>query len=153
MTKSHKWIQNAIAVAYHSKFAVCNARFHNSKFEGIVDTVPYGCYKTTTLLQIGMFDEDLARNQDDELNLRLTRRGGIIWQSPCIKSWYYPRERLYQLFKQYMQYGYWKVRVIQKHRIPASWRHLIPGFFVFFVFWGGLMAIFFSFIFYLLYYK
>jgi succinoglycan biosynthesis protein ExoA len=29
-----------------------------------------------------------------------------------------------------MQYGYWKVRVIQKHRLPASWRHLVPGIFV-----------------------
>jgi succinoglycan biosynthesis protein ExoA len=34
------------------------------------------------------------------------------------------------LFRQYMQYGYWKVRVIQKHKIPASLRHLIPGIFV-----------------------
>jgi hypothetical protein len=30
-----------------------------------------------------------------------------------------------------MQYGYWKVRVIQKHKLPASWRHLVPGAFVF----------------------
>ena len=29
-----------------------------------------------------------------------------------------------------MQYGYWKVRVIQKHKLPASWRHLVPGAFV-----------------------
>jgi hypothetical protein len=29
-----------------------------------------------------------------------------------------------------MQYGYWKVRVIQKHRLPASVRHLVPGAFV-----------------------
>ena len=28
-----------------------------------------------------------------------------------------------------MQYGYWKVRVIQKHKIPASVRHLVPGWF------------------------
>jgi hypothetical protein len=34
------------------------------------------------------------------------------------------------LFRQYSQYGYWKVRVIQKHKIPASWRHLVPGAFV-----------------------
>jgi hypothetical protein len=32
-----------------------------------------------------------------------------------------------------MQYGYWKVRVIQKHRLPASPRHLVPGSFVFFL--------------------
>jgi hypothetical protein len=29
-----------------------------------------------------------------------------------------------------LQYGYWKVRVIQKHRLPASIRHLIPAGFV-----------------------
>ena len=70
------------------------------------------------------------RNQDDELNLRLIRSGGKIWQSPAIRSWYYPRASLRALFKQYMQYGYWKVRVIQKHRLPASIRHLVPGGFV-----------------------
>jgi hypothetical protein len=32
-----------------------------------------------------------------------------------------------------MQYGYWKVRVIQKHRLPASIRHLVPGGFVAFL--------------------
>src|SRR4030095_7538732 len=34
------------------------------------------------------------------------------------------------LFRQYAQYGYWKVRVIQKHKLPASFRHLVPGAFV-----------------------
>jgi hypothetical protein len=29
-----------------------------------------------------------------------------------------------------LQYGYWKVAVIRKHRIPASPRHLVPGAFV-----------------------
>jgi hypothetical protein len=29
-----------------------------------------------------------------------------------------------------MQYGYWKVLVIKKHRLPASFRHLVPGIFV-----------------------
>src|SRR5207245_4972614 len=34
------------------------------------------------------------------------------------------------LFRQYFQYGFWKVAVIRKHRLPASWRHLVPGTFV-----------------------
>jgi len=72
-----------------------------------------------------------VRNQDDEFNLRLTRANGTVWQSPRIRSWYEPRSSLRVLFRQYRQYGYWKVRVIQKHRIPASLRHLVPGGFVF----------------------
>jgi succinoglycan biosynthesis protein ExoA len=71
-----------------------------------------------------------VRNEDDEFNLRLSRAGGLIWQSPRIKSWYHPRASLRALWRQYAQYGYWKVRVIQKHRLPASVRHLVPAAFV-----------------------
>jgi hypothetical protein len=34
------------------------------------------------------------------------------------------------LFHQYFQYGYWKVRVIRKHKLPASIRHIVPAAFV-----------------------
>jgi glycosyltransferase involved in cell wall biosynthesis len=129
-TKANSFMQQAIRLAYHSPFSVGGARFHIINYEGYVDTVTYGCWKKSTLERIGLFDEELVRNQDDELNLRLIRSGGRIWQSPLIISWYYPRASLSELFKQYMQYGYWKVRVIQKHKAPASLRHLVPGGFV-----------------------
>jgi len=95
-----------------------------------VDTVTYGCWPRSTFEKFGFFDEELVRNQDDEHNLRITRGGGKVYQSPKIKSWYKPRGSLTALIKQYMQYGYWKVRVIQKHKLPASPRHLVPGAFV-----------------------
>ena len=120
----------AIEAAYHSRFSTGGARFHDDNHSGYVDTVPYGCWRKETLLRLGLFDEALVRNQDDELNLRLTRSGGKIWQSAEIVSWYRPRTNLSALFRQYFQYGFWKVRVIRKHRIPGSWRHLIPGLFV-----------------------
>ena len=129
-TKADSYWQRAIAAAYHSPFSVGGARFHQVDYEGYVDTVTYGCWYKDTLLRLGLFDEELVRNQDDELNLRLCRAGGKIWQSPRIKSWYKPRSSWWSLFKQYRQYGYWKVRVIQKHKLPASWRHLVPGAFV-----------------------
>ncbi len=128
-TKAHSYLHRAIAAAYHSRFAVGNANFHQPDYEGYADTVPYGCWHKARLLEIGLFDEELIRNQDDELNLRLTRAGGKVYQSPRIRSWYTPRASLANLFRQYWQYGYWKVRVIQKHRLPASVRHLIPGTF------------------------
>lgn len=129
-TRSKSYLQAAICLAYHAPFSSGGSRFHNPEYEGEVDTVTYGCWKKGTLEKLGMFDEELVRNQDDELNLRLTRSGGRIWQSPAIRSWYYPRASLAALFRQYAQYGYWKVRVIQKHKIPAAPRHLAPGAFV-----------------------
>jgi glycosyltransferase involved in cell wall biosynthesis len=123
-------IGSAIASAFQSPFSFGGTRGHNPNYEGTVETVYLGCWPRSVFDRIGLFDEELVRNQDDEFNLRLTRSGGKIWQSPAIKSWYIPRTSLYGLFRQYMQYGYWKVRVIQKHRLPASVRHLIPGGFV-----------------------
>jgi succinoglycan biosynthesis protein ExoA len=120
----------AISAAFQSPFSFGGTRGHNPDYEGIVDTVYLGCWPRHVFDRIGLFDEELVRNQDDEFNLRLTRAGGKIWQSPRIKSWYIPRNSLLALFKQYMQYGYWKVRVIQKHRLPASVRHLVAGGFV-----------------------
>jgi len=123
------YLQRAISLAYVSPFSCGGARFHDSNYEGYVDTVTYGCWRKSTLERIGLFDETLIRNQDDELNLRIVRQGGKIWQTPRIRSWYHPRASLTLLAKQYAQYGYWKVRVIRKHRMPASWRHLIPATF------------------------
>jgi glycosyltransferase involved in cell wall biosynthesis len=129
-TKAETYLQQAIAAAYHSSFAVGGAKFHMLEYEGPVDTVTYGCWRRETFERFGYFDELLVRNQDDEHNLRISRGGGKIWQSPAIRSWYHPRSSLAALFNQYLQYGYWKVRVIQKHRIPASWRHLVPAAFL-----------------------
>ncbi len=130
-TTANSLLQKVIASAYHSSFAVGGATFHFEDFEGEVDTVPYGCWRKETLIKIGLFDEEFVRNQDDELNFRLQKSGMKIWQNPEIRSWYHPRNSLGKLFKQYYQYGYWKVRVILKHRRPASLRHLVPGAFVF----------------------
>jgi glycosyltransferase involved in cell wall biosynthesis len=129
-TKPRGYWGRAIAAAYHSPLACGGARFHNPDYEGWADTVPYGCWRKSTLIELGLFDEALVRNQDDELNLRLCRSGGRIWQSPAIVSWYQPRDSMGRLVHQYFQYGFWKVAVIRKHRVPASWRHLVPASFV-----------------------
>jgi glycosyltransferase involved in cell wall biosynthesis len=128
--KGKTFTERAVAAVFQSPFAAGGARCHDPGYEGLVDTVYLGCWSREVFDRIGTFDEELVRSQDDEFNLRLTRFGGKIWQSPRIRSWYKPRGSLIALFQQYMQYGYWKVRVIQKHKIPASIRHLIPGGFV-----------------------
>ncbi len=120
----------AIAAAFQSPFAAGGARAHIPDYEGPVDTVYLGCWKREAFDRFGCFDEGLVRDQDDEHNLRIIRGGGRVWQSPKIQSWYHSRTSLKGLFEQYLQYGYWKVQVIRKHRLPASLRHLVPGAFL-----------------------
>ncbi len=130
IARAESYVGEAIAAAFQSRFAVGGARSHRPQYEGEVDTVYLGCWRKDVFQRFGGFDETLARNQDDEHNLRIIRGGGRIWQSSKIRSRYYSRTSLKTLFKQYVQYGYWKVRVIRKHGKPASLRHLVPGVFV-----------------------
>ena len=129
-TQADTFREKAIRAVFHSAWAVGGARSHQPDYEGYVDTVIYGCWKKSVFDRVGLFDEELVRNQDDEHNLRLVRAGGMIYQSPRIRSWYHVRGSLTALFRQHMQYGYWKVLVIRKHQAPASFRHLVPGAFV-----------------------
>jgi glycosyltransferase involved in cell wall biosynthesis len=127
LTCADGYIAQAIAHAFHTPFATGGAKFRDPQFEGSVDTVPYGCWRKSTFERIGMFDEKQVRSQDDELNRRLISSGGKVWQSPRIVSWYRPRTSLSGLFRQYFQYGFWKVAVIRKHPMLASRRCLVPG--------------------------
>lgn len=129
-TINNSFIGEAISIAMSCPFGVGNAKFRYSNKEIYVDTLAFGAYKREVFEDIGLFDEELVRNQDDEFNLRLTRNGGKILLIPTMKSYYYSRSSLYKLWKQYFQYGYWKIRVIQKHKIPSSIRQLIPVTFV-----------------------
>lgn len=141
-TKAQSYMQKAIAIGFEAPFAVGNSKSHDREYEGEIDTVTYGCYRREVFTKFGYFDEELIRNQDDEFNFRLRKAGGRIWQSPTIKSWYYPRDTLKGLFNQYTQYGYWKVKVIQKHKMPASIRHVIPGSFLMALLTTGVLGIF-----------
>ena len=127
LTRADGYIAQAIALAFHTPFATGGAKFRDPQYQGPADTVMYGCWRKSTLERIGMFDEKLVRAQDYELNARLLSNGGTVWQSPKITSWYRPRASLSGLFRQYFQYGFWKVAVVRKHGRLASWRNLVPG--------------------------
>ncbi len=124
------FVARAISIAVSSPFGVGGAWFRYANRAGWTDTVWLGAYRRDVFDRVGYFDEELSRNQDDEFDFRLVRAGGRIWLDPQIRSIYYSRPTLAALWQQYFDYGYWKVRVVQKHRRPASWRHVVPAFLV-----------------------
>ena len=120
----------AIAAAQSSRFGVGGVAFRTSEKPAFVDTLAFGAYRREVFDRIGGFDEELVRNQDDELNLRRTRAGGRIWMDPTIRSTYFSRGTFAGLWRQYHGYGFYKVRVMRKHRTVPSPRHLVPAAFV-----------------------
>ncbi len=130
-TVSDGALGRAIAAAQSSRFGVGGAPFRTWRGRGgFVDTLAFGAYRRDVFDRIGGFDEELERNQDDEFNLRLTQSGGRIWLDPSIRATYHSRATLGSLWRQYHDYGFYKVRVLQKHRTLSSRRMLAPPAFV-----------------------
>ena len=128
----------AIALSMSSSFGVGNAYFRTGDFKGFVDTVAFGAYRREIFNQIGLFNPVLARNQDDEFNFRLLKFGWKIYLNPEIKAKYFVRSSFNKLFRQYQQYGYWKVFVNREHATVTTFRQLIPPIWVAYLFAGPL---------------
>ncbi|GIW43730.1 MAG: succinoglycan biosynthesis protein exoa [Candidatus Binatia bacterium] len=119
----------AIARAMDSPFGI-GAYFHFAQADREVDTVYMGMWPRSTFERVGLFDEELVRNQDDELNYRIRKAGGKVYLTVAMRSLYQNRESYRALARQFFEYGKWKVRVLQKHPRQMSWRHFVPPSFV-----------------------
>ncbi len=120
----------AIALAMSSPFGVGDALFRHSQRAQYVDTLAFGAYRRDVFDRVGLFDEELIGNEDDEFNYRLRRYGGKLFLTPAIKSFYHSRASLRALWEQYFNYGFGKVRVVRKHPGLVRLRHLMPAVFV-----------------------
>ena len=130
-TVGETYLAQAVAVAMSSHFGVGGSAFRTGRREAtFVDTVAFPAYPRAVLEQAGPYDEDLVRNQDDEFNYRLRKAGGRLLLAPDVRSLYYSRATVKSLWRQYFQYGFWKVRVLQKHPRQMSPRQFVPPAFV-----------------------
>jgi hypothetical protein len=121
----------AAAAATSSPFGIGGGRrFHLATEAADVDTVWPGCWPRWVFETIGLFDPEMVRNQDDELNQRILDAGGRIRFDPSIQAIYESRASWRALIRQYFGYGLYKVRGLQKRPRLIRIRHLAPAAFV-----------------------
>jgi len=120
----------AIAAAMSSPFGVGTGNFRLGGVEGYVDAVIFGAHRRWVFDRVGMFDEELVCNEDDEFIQRMVEAGAKQYMSPKIRSTYFCRSSWRKLMHQYFKYGFWRVRTIQKRKKPAYLRQLVPLVFV-----------------------
>ena len=121
----------AIAMALSSPFGMGNSYFRiGATREMMVDTVPFGCFRREVFDNVGLFDEELVRNQDDEFNGRIVKNGGRIYLIPSVVIDYYARDTVKKVAKMFYQYGLFKPLVNQKLGQAATVRQFFPLAFV-----------------------
>jgi len=119
-----------ISKAMDTSFGMGIGNFRILFKSDFTDTVTSPMYPSFVFEKIVYFDEELIRNQDDDFNFRVTKAGGKIWFESGISLKYYVRGNFKGLYKQFFQYGYWKVFVNKKHGVVTTIRQLVPPLFV-----------------------
>lgn len=133
----------AIAEALSSSFGMGNSYFRIGCDEiRQVDTVPFGCFKREVFDKVGLYDNELVRNQDDELNGRITKNGGKIYLIPNIVTKYYARDKISKVGRMFYQYGLFKPLVNKKLGSPATVRQFFPLLFVHGLIIGAILSCF-----------
>ena len=136
-------ICRAIAHAMSSPFGMGNSHFRiGANHEMWVDTVPFGCFRRELFAKIGLFDEELVRNQDDEFNGRIIKNGGKILLLPQVVIDYFARDTISKTAKMFYQYGLFKPLVNKKLQKPTTLRQFFPPLFFAGLVAGGLLSVF-----------
>ena len=132
----------AIALAMSSRFGVGDSLFRTATDRTtLADTVPFPAYTREIVERVGPYDEELVRNQDDDYNYRLRKLGAKVLLAADVRSRYYSRGTIRGLWRQYFQYGFWKVRVMQKHPRQMRPRQFVPPAFVAALLGSALLAL------------
>jgi len=76
-----------------------------------------GVFRTSAVRAVGGWDTGFARNEDAELNRRLIEAGHQVWLDPHLRVDYEPRATLRGLARQYFDYGWWRRRMVARHRV------------------------------------
>jgi cellulose synthase/poly-beta-1,6-N-acetylglucosamine synthase-like glycosyltransferase len=118
------------AVVISSRFGVGNSRFRTSTKEGYVDTVPFGAFRRDLFDRVGFFNEQLVRNQDNELNARIRKAGGKIYLSPCLTTNYFAPAKFPKLLQQTYRNAKWHFFTLRHMRSALGFRHLLPAGFL-----------------------
>lgn len=118
---------------YENTFGKIVGLMYNSFFSGarscryirkphFSDSVIFGVYDKKIVESNGKFDEDfISKGNDDELPLRLRRRGYKFFTNPKIVAYYFPRNSFRNFLKQAFNYGVAKGLIVRKGYHDIEW--------------------------------
>ncbi|MBR0342876.1 MAG: glycosyltransferase family 2 protein [Oscillospiraceae bacterium] len=123
-------IGKAFAAMLTSPFGAGGASFRSAKRSGFVDTVPFGCWRRELFDRIGLFDEDLVRSEDNDLNQRIHDAGGRVYLAADVKIDYQCRNTLSSVLKTGLVNGNALFFTARKNPSAMKLRHYVPFIFL-----------------------
>ncbi len=119
-------VARSIALMTQHPFGVGGSAFRTRRAGRDVDTVPYGAYRREVFGRVGLFNEQLTRNQDFEFNARVRKSGGRLFLSPDLEVVYYNVPDFRSLSAQAFNNGFWLTKMWYASRASFRVRYAIP---------------------------
>jgi GT2 family glycosyltransferase len=119
-----------VSAVLSSPIGVGNSKFRTTREEGFVDTVPFGAFRREVFDRVGMYNEKLIRNQDNDLNARIRKAGGKIYLTPALATQYHPVKTFWGLLKYAFKTSRWHAFTFRENRSSMGLRHMAPAAFL-----------------------
>jgi len=107
-----------------------SARSMRTRGAGYADTIPYPIFLKNTLLEVGAYNTQLHRNQDNDLSQRLRARGYKLYLTDKTTCEYFVSRDVTSLASYAFSNGFWNIISFRMNPASMSLRHFIPGAFV-----------------------
>ncbi len=118
--------QIAAATAQNSRLGTGGSPHRHRGRGAYVDHGHHALMDMALFRRVGGYREDMAHNEDAELDQRLAKAGARIWLEPELALVYLPRSTVGGLWHQYWGYGQGRARTLQLHRKRPKLRQALP---------------------------
>lgn len=123
------FVGEIIAKVQSSKFGVGDSDFRINKIVQETDTVPFGAFRKDVFERIGLFNENLVCNEDNDINERIKESKGKIILSNLTTPIYYCRDNYKDFIRMARRNGKWNIITCYYSKKSMKLRHFIPFFF------------------------
>ena len=116
-----------------SKFGVSGNSFRTMR-SGYAESIPYPVFKKKALLEIGGYNESLLRNQDNDLNNRLIKKGYKLFTTDKTSCKYFVDYSFQKMFSYAFNNGKWNAKTLFVNYRALKFHHFVPAAFTIYVF-------------------
>lgn len=124
------WKEKLLLIAEESIFGCGIADFRRKEQKEYVSTLGFAMYRKKVFDDVGLYNEKLARTEDNEMHYRMKQKGYKFLLSPNIKSYRYARSDLKGMIKQKYGNGKWIGITLRYCPKCFSIYHFVPLLFV-----------------------
>lgn len=133
--------QKTLLIAEQSLFGAGIAKYRRVDERKYVSTLAHAMYRKKVFDEVGPYNENLARTEDNEMHYRMRQKGYKFLLSPNVVSYHHARNTLKGMIKQ--KYGNGKWIGVTLHYCPKCFSiyHFAPLVFVLGIIFSIIMAI------------